>query len=142
VALLPLPAFSPDDIHPILVNFTAALVPTSVGSDILGRVLRKPSMHTAAWWTMAYAAALTPLTAISGLWWKSKEAGMLPARTIEQHQWLGIALVVCFAGMAVWRYKIYGKNVPPGAVYLLLGVVLVGALLVQGALGGAMVFGG
>lgn len=141
MALVPLPAFSPDNLHPMLVNFTAALVPVSVGSDILGRALRKPSMHTAAWWTLLYAAAVTPLTAISGLWWKSKQAGMLPARTIAQHQWLGIGLAVCFIMLAVWRYRIYGKNVPPSVVYLTLGVVLVGALLVQGALGGTMVFG-
>jgi uncharacterized membrane protein len=139
---IPLPTFSPDHLHPILVNFTAALVPASVGSDLLGRGLRKPSMHTAAWWMIVYAAAITPLTAISGLWWKSREAGMLPARTVAQHQWLGVALVVCFVLMAMWRYRIYRRNVPPSVVYLIVGIVLVAALVVQGALGGEMLLGG
>jgi uncharacterized membrane protein len=89
-----------------------------------------------------YAAAITPLTAISGLWWKSREAGMLPARTVAQHQWLGVALVVCFVLMAMWRYRIYRRNVPPSVVYLIAGIVLVAALVVQGALGGEMLLGG
>jgi len=35
-----MPLLSPEHIHPILVNFTASLVPASVFSDVLGRVTR------------------------------------------------------------------------------------------------------
>ena len=38
-------------LHPILVNFTAALVPVSVGSDVLGWVFRKQSLRDTGWWT-------------------------------------------------------------------------------------------
>ena len=78
MCLFPLPVFSPGSIHPILVNFTAALVPASVGSDIVGRMLRKASLHTAAWWMLVYAAAITPLTVFAGWWWKQKVGDTLP----------------------------------------------------------------
>lgn len=138
---LPLPAFSPDHLHPIFENFTAALIPASLGSDLLGRVLRRASLHAAAWWMLVYAAAISPLTALSGLWWKQREAGNLPAKLVQEHQWLGIALVVLFIALAVWRYRIYRKDVPPGVLYFAMGVVLLGALVVQGALGGEMLMG-
>jgi hypothetical protein len=32
-------------VHPILVNFTAALIPVSVVSDILGRILAKETLR-------------------------------------------------------------------------------------------------
>jgi len=57
---LPFPDFTPDHLHPILVNFTSALVPASVASDSAGRIFRKPTLHSAAWWTLIYATAITP----------------------------------------------------------------------------------
>lgn len=48
-------------LHPILVNFTAALVPASFVSDVLGRFLRRESLRSAAWWMLLYAAIITPL---------------------------------------------------------------------------------
>ncbi len=66
--------FSPPDswqnIHPILVNFTAALIPASIASDLLGKVLRRQSFGDAAWWMLFYAALITPLTALTGWLWK------------------------------------------------------------------------
>jgi uncharacterized membrane protein len=140
--VLPLPAFSPDHIHPILVNFTAALVPASVGSDIVGRVLRKSSLHAAAWWMLVYAAAITPLTALSGLWWKQKQGDALSTQQVLRHEQIGFALVGGLIVLAVWRYAAYRKNAAPGVAYLLLGLAIIFALVVQGALGGDMVFGG
>jgi uncharacterized membrane protein len=140
--VLPLPTFSPDHIHPILENFTSALVPASVGSDIAGRVLRKDSLHAAAWWMLVYAAVLTPLTALSGLWWKQKQGDALSAQQVLRHEQIGFALVGALIALVAWRYLAYRKSAAPEVAYLLLGLVVVFALVVQGALGGAMVFGG
>lgn len=138
---LPLPTFSPDHIHPILVNFTAALVPASVGSDIFGRVLRKPSLHSAAWWMLLYATLISPLTGLAGLWWKREVGATLPPNLLLRHQWLGIGLAVALIVLALWRWRMYRNNVPPGAAYLVIGVLAVLALVYQGTLGGAMLFG-
>jgi uncharacterized membrane protein len=138
---VPLFSFSPDHIHPILVDFTAALVPASVGSDIFGRVLRRPSLHSAAWWMLLYATFISPLTALAGLWWKKQAGPALPPDLLMRHQWLGIGLAVALIVLAIWRWRTYRENAAPGAAYLVVGVVAVLALIYQGALGGTMLFG-
>ena len=50
-------------LHPILVNFTAALVPVSVGSDLLCRSFKREPLRQTGWWTLLYATAITPFTA-------------------------------------------------------------------------------
>src|SRR5438270_5919353 len=107
---IPAPSFSPDHIHPILVNFTTALVPSSFGSDVLGRVFRKQSLHDAAWWMLAYAAAITPFTGLAGLLWKRSVGSALPPDMIATHQWLGIALAVLLLGLTFWRWKLFAGN--------------------------------
>lgn len=128
-------------LHPILVNFTAALVPASVGSDLLGRILRRVSLTHAAWWTLLYAALITPLTATAGWFWKQQIEAGLPAETIAQHQWLGISLAVAFITLAVWRGVIHQRDETPGALYFMLASAVVAALMYEGHLGGSMVFG-
>jgi uncharacterized membrane protein len=108
-----MPAFRPEDIHPMLVNFTAALVPASVGSDIAGRLFQKASLHTAAWWMLLYAAAITPLTGLAGMWWKQKVGEMLSPELISRHERLGFSLAGGLLIMALWRYSIYKKATRP-----------------------------
>jgi len=141
MCVLPLPKFSPEHIHPILVNFTAALIPASVGSDLAGRLLRKASLHTAAWWMLIYAAAITPLTALAGWWWKQRVGNTLSPQPVLRHERLGFGLVFAFLALAIWRYDAHRKQEAPGMAYLLFGGVLVVLLMMQGTLGGAMLFG-
>ena len=138
---IPAPSFSPEHIHPILVNFTAALLPASFGSDILGRVLRRDSLHNAAWWMLIYATSITPFTVVAGLLWRKSIGTALPRSTIVFHQWLGISLAVVFVGLTFWRWTIYSRNKAPGLPYLLLAFLVVLALVYQGSLGGRLVFG-
>ena len=141
MCVLPLPKFSPEHIHPILVNFTAALIPASVGSDVAGRLLRRVSLHTAAWWMLVYAAATTPLTAFAGWWWKQRAGDTLSPQLILWHERIGFGLVFAFFALAIWRYAVHQKREAPGMAYLLFGGVLVVVLVMQGTLGGAMLFG-
>ena len=139
--VLPLPRFSPEHVHPVLVNFTAALIPASVGSDLTGRLLRKAPLHTAAWWMLVYAAAITPLTALAGWWWKQRVGDTLSPELILRHERLGFGLVFAFLALAIWRYAAHRKHEAPGTAYLLFGAVLVVLLVMQGTLGGTMLFG-
>jgi uncharacterized membrane protein len=91
---------------------------------------------------LVYAAAITPLTALSGLWWKQKQGDALSAQQVLRHEQIGFALVGALIVLAVWRYAAYRKSLGPGVAYLLLGLAVIFALVVQGALGGDMVFGG
>jgi plastocyanin/uncharacterized membrane protein len=131
----------PNEIHPILVNFTAALLPLALLSDLLGRIFHRQTLHMAGLWMMVYEAAITPLTVFAGWWWKSTEANQLPAELIAVHQWLGTAAALLFIVLAVWRWKLHRRGMPPSWTYLVFALCSVLALVYQGSLGGAMVFG-
>lgn len=128
-------------LHPILVNFTAALIPASVLSDWLGRFLRQPSLAGVGWWTMLYAAIITPFTAAAGWWWMRQMQDM-DHWQMPYHQWLGVSLAVVIVALAIWRGRLYRKMRAVSIPYLLVATLAVAALVVQGDLGGQMSFGG
>lgn len=127
-------------LHPILVNFTAALVPVSVASDILGRVCKMDSLRNTGWWTLFYAIILTPFTAITGwLFWMKDDNG---AAGMTIHKWLGTSLAVLLFILFAWRWNLRKHQLWPTPAYLFLGLVFVAALIYQGYLGGQQVFSG
>ncbi|HEY8668386.1 MAG TPA: DUF2231 domain-containing protein [Tepidisphaeraceae bacterium] len=126
-------------LHPILVNFTAALVPASLISDVLGRLFRKQSLLSAGWWMLLYAAVITPFTALAGWWWLRQMGGMdVPEMAI--HKWLGTALAVVFVALVFWRWHIHRSASAPGWLYLICAAAVVSLLTLQGHLGGSMSF--
>jgi uncharacterized membrane protein/plastocyanin len=135
------PPRTPEEFHPILVNFTAALLPLALLSDILGRIFHRRSFHHAAWWMVLYAAVITPFTAAAGWWLKLTEGSTLPARLIAVHEWLGSTVVVLFAIVAVWRWSVHKRDTSPSFAYLTFTTIVVLAVVYQGSLGGRMVFG-
>ncbi len=136
-----MPPHSPEEIHPILVNFTAALLPLALLSDVLGRVFRRGSLYNTGWWMTLYAAVITPLTAAAGWWWKHTAGPDLPANLITVHQWLGTAIAVLFIVLVCWRWMIKKRGHIPGLRYLVAEFIVVLALVYQGSLGGNMLFG-
>jgi len=96
VSLRWVPPTSPEQFHPILVNFTAALLPLALLSEILGRVFRRRSLHDAALWMVVFAAANTPLTVAAGWWWRHTVGANLPQKLITIHQWLGTSAAALF----------------------------------------------
>ncbi|HEX5399988.1 MAG TPA: DUF2231 domain-containing protein [Verrucomicrobiae bacterium] len=127
-------------LHPILVNFTAALVPVSVASDFIGRFCKIESLRNTGWWTLFYATIVTPLTAISGwLFWMGDDNGVT-GMTI--HKWLGTGLAVLLFGLFFWRFNLHRKNQWPTMAYFIAGGIFVAVLAYQGHLGGEQVFSG
>jgi uncharacterized membrane protein len=138
---LPLPPLSWEHFHPILVNFTAGLIPVSVFSDLLGRLLRRDSLKHAAWWTLLYAASVTPLTALTGWFWKRSIEAALSPDLIAVHQWLGIWLACAFPILVVWRWRFHKRGEGPGLAYFVTATLTLLALMYQGHVGGSMAFG-
>ena len=135
------PTLSIEHVHPILVNFTAGLVPASLASDLLGRWTGKRSLQHAGWWSVLYAAVITPLTAIAGLMWKRSAEEFAPREVLSLHQWLGIALVGALVMLAYWRDRIHRRGDMPDLLYLAAAFAVVAVLAVQGSIGGKLVFG-
>jgi len=127
-------------LHPILVDFTAALVPVSVAADLAGRLRKDESLRNTAWWTLLFATVITPFTAITGwLFWMGDDNGVT-GMTI--HKWLGTGLVVLLFGLFAWRRNLYQQKQWASTAYLIGGTILVAALIIQGYLGGTQVFSG
>jgi uncharacterized membrane protein len=116
---LPFPPLSWHQLHPILVHFTAALMPVSFAADVLGRAVRRRSMADAAWWTLLLAAVVTPMTAATGWWlrWSTDANASEQTSVMLYHQWLGSGLVMLFIGLCAWRGMIYRRNASPGWLY-------------------------
>jgi len=137
---LPLPPISWRQLHPILVHFTAALVPVSFAADVLGRAVRRSSLAEVAWWTLLLAAVITPMTAATG-WWLRFSMEMEQNPVMAFHQWLGSGLVILCIGLCAWRGVIYRREASPGWLYLICGSSVVLLTAYQGHLGGSMSFG-
>lgn len=131
---------TPPPLHPILVNFTAALIPVSFACDVLGRWLKRESLLATGWWTLLIGAAVTPLTALAGWLWL-RDMGDVEHAEMLVHQWLGTALALLLVVVTIWRWTLYRSATPPHASYLAATGLLVAALVVQGHLGGMMSFG-
>src|SRR5207249_8310152 len=113
--------FSWRQLHPILVHFTAALVPVSFAADVLGRAAHRRSLADVAWWTLLLAAVITPLTAATG-WWLRLSMEQVPVEqgpVMAFHQWLGSGLVILSIGLCAWRGVTYRRAASPGWLYLI-----------------------
>lgn len=130
-------------IHPLLVHFSTALIPASIVSDAIGKYFDRNSLTAAAWWMAFYGAVATPITVVAGWMWADQfpltAAQSLPGLSV--HKWLGVSLAVVFVALAVWRGSTFVAMKKPSFVYLISGVLVVGALMYQGFLGGRMTIG-
>jgi len=125
--------------HPIFVNFTAALLPASFLFDLLGGLSKREPLRAAAWYTLLLAAIVTPITAVAGWLWL-RSMGDMGHWQMPIHKWLGTGAAVLVVLYAWWRGSLYRRGRSPGWLYALAALVLLGAFLFQGDLGGSMSF--
>lgn len=125
-------------LHPILVNFTAALVPFSLLCDAGALASGDDTLAHSARWSVLFAAAVTPLTAFTGwLFWMKDDQG---SAGMAVHKRLGTALPAVLILLALWRAALHKRGLKPRLPYLLFAALVVALLVYQGSLGGAQVF--
>ena len=120
-------------LHPVLVHFTVALFLVAVMLDVLGRVFRRPQLHSAAWINLALAGPFGALTLIAGL---AAEVNILISPhvhvTLTTHKWLGFGVFACLMALILWRLKLKGAF-PSQFGRLYLGLGALGAILTLSA---------
>lgn len=125
------------EIHPSLVHYPIALVPLSVGLDLVGTATKSAQLLEFGKLTMPIAAGAAGLAGVSGI--VAQEEVRLTdeaARLLKWHRNINIAATTTAAGMAIYRVG----QVKPGMPYLAAGVGLIGAYMVSAYLGGKMVY--
>jgi uncharacterized membrane protein len=115
-------------LHPILVNFTAALVPVSVTADLVARWWKHDELRITAWWTMVVASIVTPFTAVAGwLFWMSDDNGVA---IMTIHKWLGTSLAILILGLFAWRRRFRRSRLPGSLAYLVVAALFIAALVI------------
>ena len=128
--------------HPIYVHFTIALTTASAVFDALGFFFGAASLRGAGWWTLAGSIIMTLLTLSSGLASRMR----LPMEEGEARSFLRahMALGPIFYGLLIavgfWRISLWQAGQAVSWLYLAaMGAVLL-VMLVQGYLGGELVY--
>jgi uncharacterized membrane protein len=130
-------------VHPIFVNFTAALIPVSLASDVLGRLRKAASLRDTAFWTLLAGTVATPITIAAGWYWAGQmdQIDWHTDTVMKVHAWLGSAMGALLLALVGWRFVEFRRQRHPTWAYIGLLMLTVGALVAQGHLGGVHAFG-
>lgn len=128
-------------VHPILVHFPIALLPLSVGADLVGYFADVASLRHAAWWALL-GAAVGGLAAVAAGVFDMRRATLSDAvhPQVHRHMRVGFVLSAAIVGLTVWRWTIYTAGVSVPVFYLDLAVLTVALAAFQGWLGGELVY--
>jgi uncharacterized membrane protein len=130
-------------IHPIFVHFTIALTASSVLFDVLGLVFRYQSLSDAAWWTIAASTVITLFTLATGIVSRLRipmEEGTEARKFLQLHMALGPIFFGGLLALAVWRAAAWQSGYFVPWLYLFFCALLLLLMLLQGYLGGELVY--
>jgi uncharacterized membrane protein len=125
------------ELHPALVHFPIALLPTSLAADALGRWTGNPGLMDLGRRTIPLAAASAALAGVAGL--IAQESSRIADEAHEAlvtHRTLNVGLTAAAAALAALRWR----RERPGLGYLLAGLAGTAVLFYSASLGGKMVY--
>jgi uncharacterized membrane protein len=125
------------EVHPSLVHYPLALLPTSLTADLLGRVTGSSALLELGRQTMPLAAASGALAGVFGL--VAQEAVRTEGRTTDlliTHRNLNLAVVTALTALAAKR----ARAKKPGWGYLAVGFAALATAAYSAYLGGNMVY--
>jgi uncharacterized membrane protein len=121
-------------LHPAIVHFPIAFFPAALFTAIIG--CRQPAFASPVQFLVVAGGILSPIAAAAG--WiagLSAEADQV----LTYHRWMGVALAIAGAGLAVWAWKRPWEDRGAGMIVAL--TVMTIAIAVQGFLGAAITHG-
>ena len=130
------------NIHPLIVHFPIALLFTALLFDLLGWLLKKPELHSAAKWNLWLGTVGAAAAVGSGLWAASiVEHSEEVHQIMETHETLGLVVLGISIVLSGWRWvKEITFSQKPWFIFLALSVIMVATMSVGAYLGGRMVY--
>ena len=125
------------EIHPALVHFPIALLPVSLGADVLGRATGDRSLLDVGKWGMALTAGSAAIAGFFGFVAQEEvETEGESHDILVTHRTLNVAFVGLSAALAARRLTVERPSLP----YLAASLSGLGTLLYSAYLGGRMVY--
>jgi uncharacterized membrane protein len=129
-------------LHPIFVHFTIALTSFSVICDLTGLYFHSESLSSTGWWALATSAIITLFTIVSGFISRTRVAmeESTALAFLRMHMALGPIFYGLLLIMTVWRASVWQAKNGLSGWYLLYAAVVLLVMLIQGYLGGELVY--
>ena len=129
-------------LHPALVHFPIVLLVVSVLADFLAVLIAGESLRDVGWWALLGATGSGVMTLLAGIFDMYRAALTEAAHErVHQHMKVGFVLVTVIAGLTIWRGMIhFEQGVELGVAYMTVAFLAVGLAVVQGWLGGELVY--
>lgn len=125
------------ELHPSLVHYPLALLPLSIGADVLGRASGNEELLELGKRTMPLAALSGVVAGVAGLMAQTEvNAEGTAMDMLKTHRTLNLGLVAIAGAMAVQR----ARKEKPTSAYLGLGLLGIAAMAYSAYLGGSMVY--
>ena len=121
-------------LHPAIVHFPIAFFPAALFTAIVGR--RRPAFASPVQFLVVAGGIFAPVAAVAG-WFAGMTAD--PEPILAYHRWLGVAVGVVGAALAVWAWRRPWED--RGAGMILALTLLTIAVAIQGFLGAAVTHG-
>src|SRR5258708_36745115 len=109
-------------LHPAFVHFPIALVGFSFIADLLGRLLNRPSLRSAGFWSLIGALLGGIAAAATGYFDFGRDALGDTYRYVDFHMDMGWILLGSVVVLTAWRWFAYARrDLSPGVPYLIHG---------------------
>jgi uncharacterized membrane protein len=131
------------NVHMVVVHFPIALLPVSLGCDVLARVLRSRDLHAAARWTLwlgTIGAGVAVWTGIDGADDVHPYVTDAAEELMARHMNLQVGTLGAAIGLSLWRLAAQPFPERGGTVYMLIAAAMVFNMMVASDLGAQMVF--
>ncbi|HXG99583.1 MAG TPA: DUF2231 domain-containing protein [Sphingomicrobium sp.] len=122
--------------HAVIVHFPIAFFPAALFTAVVGR--RRPAFAKPVQFLVLAGGIIAPVAALFG-WFNAGFAFAADDALLAPHRWLGTAVGIAGAALALWAWRRPEDDRGPGMIIGL--TIITTAIVVQGWFGGALVHG-